>query len=105
MFQTLAASLEVMLLGRFISGIAMSIMSVGVSMYNTEMAPSSIRGTIAGRQQLVVATGSAVAYWLNYYMRNVDERYQAVVPLGCKWYRLCCCLQGCCGYLIRPDGW
>ena len=80
--QTLSHSLEVMLVGRFISGIAVSVMSVAVSMYNTEMAPSKIRGTIVGAQQLMVAVGSAFAYWLNYLMRNVEGQAQVVVPLG-----------------------
>jgi MFS family permease len=71
-FQTLATSVEIMLVGRFISGIGVSVMAVAVSMYNTELAPAKVRGRIVGMQQLMVAVGSAVAYWINYFMRTVE---------------------------------
>jgi MFS family permease len=71
-FQTLASSIEIMLLGRFISGIGVSVMAVAVSMYLTEVAPAEVRGRIVGIQQLMVAMGSAFAYWINYFMRTVE---------------------------------
>jgi MFS family permease len=73
-FQTLATSLEMMLVGRFIAGIGVSIMAVAVSMYNTEMAPSAVRGRIVGMQQLMVGVGSASAYWINYFLRMVEGK-------------------------------
>jgi MFS family permease len=39
-----------------------------VSLYNTEVAPASIRGMIVGSQQVMVSLGAIAAYALNYYL-------------------------------------
>lgn len=45
---------------------------VSISMFNAEMAPTSIRGRIIGIQQFMVTFGTAAAYWTNYSIANLD---------------------------------
>ncbi|KAJ2993659.1 hypothetical protein HDV02_002191 [Globomyces sp. JEL0801] len=85
-FQTICWNVNILLAGRFISGLGLFPMVVSISLYNSEMAPKEIRGRIIGIQQLMVACGLATSYWVNYvaalidFSHNPHLRYQ--IPLG-----------------------
>ena len=82
--QTFAWDYWSLVLGRMVSGFGLAVMMISISMYNSEVAPTHIRGQIIGVQQLMVATGIAIAYWTNYFMAESSVQGQGVfrIPLG-----------------------
>lgn len=58
--------LAVMYIGRFIAGVGVGGASMVVPLYITENAPRAIRGGLTGLYQLFIATGTCLAFWVNY---------------------------------------
>lgn len=75
--------LAVMYIGRFIAGVGVGGASMVVPLYITENAPRAIRGGLTGLYQLFIATGTCLAFWVNYgsllHLSGGDRVY--IVPL------------------------
>ncbi|KAJ3254621.1 hypothetical protein HK103_007031 [Boothiomyces macroporosus] len=67
-FQIFAWNLASVYIGRFVAGTGLAIMMVAIAMYNSEIAPTNIRGRLIGIQQIMVAGGIALSYWINYFV-------------------------------------
>lgn len=52
--------------GRFIAGVAIGALSHVVPMYQSEVAPPEIRGSLVSLQQFAITVGILVAFWLDY---------------------------------------
>ncbi|OCF45135.1 galactose transporter [Kwoniella heveanensis CBS 569] len=52
--------------GRFIAGLGVGALSMLVPMYNAELAPPGIRGSLVALQQLAITFGILVSYWIAY---------------------------------------
>jgi MFS family permease len=66
-FQAAAlGELSVMYIGRFIAGLGVGGASMVVPLYISENAPRGIRGGLTGLYQLFIATGTCLAFWVNY---------------------------------------
>ncbi|KAJ3510875.1 hypothetical protein NMY22_g15835 [Coprinellus aureogranulatus] len=52
--------------GRFFTGVGVGALSVGVPLYNTEIAPSAIRGGLGSLFQLSIEVGTFVAFWIEF---------------------------------------
>ncbi|OJJ77798.1 hypothetical protein ASPBRDRAFT_112178 [Aspergillus brasiliensis CBS 101740] len=52
--------------GRWFAGMGVGGLSVIVPMFNAELAPASIRGTLVGLQQVAICLGIMVSYWIGY---------------------------------------
>ena len=52
--------------GRFVGGLGVGALSMLVPMYNAELAPPGIRGSLVALQQLAITLGILVAYWIGY---------------------------------------
>lgn len=52
--------------GRFIGGLGVGALSMLVPMYNAELAPPGIRGSLVALQQLAITFGILVSYWIAY---------------------------------------
>jgi MFS family permease len=66
-FQAAAlGELAVMYVGRFIAGVGVGGASMVVPLYISENAPRGIRGGLTGLYQLFIATGTCLAFWVNY---------------------------------------
>jgi len=59
-------SLEAMYVGRFVAGLGVGGASMVVPLYISENAPRGIRGGLTGLYQLFIATGTCLAFWVNY---------------------------------------
>lgn len=71
-----AQSYQVVLAGRFITGIGVGGFSMIVPLYNSEVAPPEVRGALVGLQQLAITFGIMMSYWINYvtqYIGKTDE--------------------------------
>ncbi|KAK1926871.1 putative galactose transporter [Papiliotrema laurentii] len=75
--------------GRFIGGLGIGALSMLVPMYNAELAPPGIRGSLVALQQLAITFGILISYWIAYgtnyiggttYPGQSDAAWR--VPLG-----------------------
>ena len=62
-----------MTLCRFFAGLGVGIISVLVPLYQSEMAPKWIRGTLVCAYQLAITTGLLVAAIVNIFTHNINE--------------------------------
>lgn len=76
-------SLPQFYVGRLIAGMGVGIMSMVCPTYASEIAPKEIRGRITGLFQIIVVTGVAVSFWINYgvtFMADTSKQWR--VPIG-----------------------
>ncbi|KAJ5947544.1 hypothetical protein N7466_000559 [Penicillium verhagenii] len=52
--------------GRFVTGLGIGSLSMVVPLYNAELAPPEIRGSLVAIQQLSITFGIMVSFWLGY---------------------------------------
>ncbi|KAK6456457.1 putative sugar transporter, high affinity [Scheffersomyces xylosifermentans] len=52
--------------GRFVVGIGVGILSMIVPLYNAEVSPPEIRGSLVALQQLAITFGIMISYWITY---------------------------------------
>ncbi len=68
----LAHSATVLVLFRFVLGLAVGAASVIVPVYLAEIAPTEIRGAVASLNQLMIVTGILVAYLVNSALASAE---------------------------------
>ncbi|CAO2657340.1 Nn.00g034660.m01.CDS01 [Neocucurbitaria sp. VM-36] len=76
--------LEAMYIGRLVAGVGVGGASMVVPLYISENAPRGIRGGLTGLYQLFIATGTCLAFWVNYgsllHLSGSSKVY--IVPLA-----------------------
>ncbi|KAJ5085495.1 general substrate transporter [Penicillium argentinense] len=77
-----AINMPMLIIGRFIAGVAVGIMTAVVPMYSGEMAESSSRGMMSGMLQWMLSWGYFVAQWLGYGCSYVQGSFQWRFPLA-----------------------
>lgn len=73
-----APSFEVMVLGRIVLGLAVGGASTVVPVYLAEVAPYEIRGSLAGRNELMIVVGQLAAFIINAIIGNVWGEHDGV---------------------------
>ncbi|KAI1372379.1 general substrate transporter [Hypoxylon crocopeplum] len=66
---------NVILAGRFVTGMGVGSLATIVPIYNSEVAPPEIRGALVALQQLAITFGIMVSFWIDYgtnYIGGVD---------------------------------
>lgn len=74
-----------MMMGRFVAGLGVGNLSVGVPMYQSECSPKEIRGAVVASYQLMITIGILIANIINYGVRNIqtsDASWRIVIGLG-----------------------
>lgn len=76
--------IEAMYIGRLIAGVGVGGASMVVPLYISENAPRAIRGGLTGLYQLFIATGTCLAFWVNYgsLMHLSGSATVYIVPLA-----------------------
>lgn len=64
--QTAAFHPSSILGGRFITGLGVGSLSMAVPLYNAELAPPEVRGSLVALQQLAITFGIMVSFWIDY---------------------------------------
>ncbi|PYH44565.1 sugar porter family MFS transporter [Aspergillus saccharolyticus JOP 1030-1] len=57
--------------GRIIGGLGIGMLSQVIPLYQAEIAPPELRGSLVSLQQLSITIGTAIAFWLDYGMQYV----------------------------------
>ncbi len=76
-----APNVETLIGARVVLGLAVGASTVIVPMYIAEIAPSQIRGTLAGLFQLAITLGIVLAYLVNYALSGA-EAWRWMLGLG-----------------------
>lgn len=63
---THGGSYDYILSGRFITGMGVGSLSMIVPLYNAELSPPEIRGSLVALQQLAITFGIMISYWITY---------------------------------------
>ncbi|KAK7413869.1 hexose transporter hxt5 [Neonectria punicea] len=74
-----------MMMGRFVAGLGVGNLSVGVPMFQSECAPREIRGAVVASYQLMITFGILVSNIINYGVENIgdtDASWRIVIGLG-----------------------
>ncbi|ORY57771.1 general substrate transporter [Pseudomassariella vexata] len=62
----ISAGPNVILAGRFITGMGVGSLAMIVPIYNSEVAPPEVRGALVGLQQLAITFGIMISFWIDY---------------------------------------
>jgi MFS family permease len=72
-----------MYIGRLVAGVGVGEASMVVPLYISENAPRAIRGGLTGLYQLFIATGTCLAFWVNYgSLMHISGQAIYIVPLA-----------------------
>ncbi|KLU84402.1 hypothetical protein MAPG_03445, partial [Magnaporthiopsis poae ATCC 64411] len=62
-----------MMMGRFVAGLGVGNLSVGVPMFQSECSPREIRGGVVASYQLLITFGILVSNIINYGVRTIQD--------------------------------
>ncbi|KAJ5134584.1 Major facilitator superfamily domain general substrate transporter [Penicillium atrosanguineum] len=57
--------------GRIVGGLGIGMFSMVIPLYQAEIAPPELRGSLVSLQQLSITIGTAIAFWIDYGMQYV----------------------------------
>lgn len=72
-------------MGRFVAGLGVGNLSVGVPMFQSESSPREIRGGVVASYQLMITFGILVSNIINYGVRSIEESsasWRIVIGIG-----------------------
>ena len=84
LLQAFAEEIWVLMVGRFVIGLAIGVSSMLVPVYLAELAPKNVRGRVIGIFQLLISIGIIVSSVLNFVLDR-DWRLMvgvAAIPAG-----------------------
>ncbi|KAH6979961.1 hypothetical protein EDB82DRAFT_478659 [Fusarium venenatum] len=81
-FQVAADNIDLLLVGRFFAGVGVGLISVLVPLYQSEMAPKWIRGTLVCAYQLSITLGLLAASIVNILASKLNNSSAYRIPLG-----------------------
>jgi len=64
--QTAASASPSIFGGRFVTGLGVGSLSMAVPLYNAEIAPPEVRGSLVALQQLAITFGILISFWIDY---------------------------------------
>ncbi|KAI0597383.1 general substrate transporter [Biscogniauxia sp. FL1348] len=99
-FQICANAIPMLLAGRFFAGVGVGSVSVLVPLYQSEMAPKWIRGTLVCAYQLSITCGLLAASIVNLLTSNLSGSSAYRIPIGLQLTWACVL---CLGLLILPE--
>ncbi|ORX95957.1 sugar transporter [Basidiobolus meristosporus CBS 931.73] len=80
--QASAFSLGQIYAGRILSGLAIGVLSMAVPLYQSEIAPKHIRGSLVGFHQLAITFGILVSFFVNYGSSFLEGNITWRLPLA-----------------------
>ncbi|KAG7089541.1 hypothetical protein E1B28_011214 [Marasmius oreades] len=86
--QTTAKAADSIYGGRFVTGLGVGSLSMCVPLYNAELAPPEVRGSLVALQQLAITFGIMISFWIDYGTNFIggtgDTQHEAAwrIPLA-----------------------
>lgn len=77
-----AAAMVMLIIGRFIGGMAVGMLTSTIPMYAAELSPAKYRGLQSGLLQWFLSWGFLVAQWLGYGFERINSPVQWRFPLA-----------------------
>lgn len=71
-----AVSMAMLIVGRFVAGVAVGMLTSTIPMYAGEISEPKYRGVLSGLLQWFLSWGFLVAQWLGYGCSFVDNQFQ-----------------------------
>ncbi|KAI8963684.1 hexose transporter [Daldinia sp. FL1419] len=99
-FQVCADAIPMLLAGRFFAGVGVGSVSVLVPLYQSEMAPKWIRGTLVCAYQLSITFGLLAASIVNLLTQKMAGPPAYRIPMGLQLTWACVL---CLGLLVLPE--
>ncbi|KAH6657299.1 general substrate transporter [Truncatella angustata] len=99
-FQVCADAIPMLLVGRFFAGVGVGAVSVLVPLYQSEMAPKWIRGTLVCAYQLSITIGLFTSSVVNIAVKGMDGAAAYRIPIGLQFSWACILALG---ILILPE--
>ncbi|KAF6820764.1 glucose transporter rco-3 [Colletotrichum sojae] len=99
-FQVCAHDIPMLLVGRFFAGVGVGSISVLVPVYQSEMAPKWIRGTLVCAYQFSITIGLLSASFVNILTEKLQSAAAYRIPLGLQ---LVWALVLALGLLVLPE--
>lgn len=83
---TAAVNPDMIFAGRFFIGVAVGSLSTAVPMYNSEISPAEVRGTMVGTWQLSVTLGIMISYWVGFGTNYISDTNSVAwrLPVSCR---------------------
>lgn len=78
-----AANMPMLIVGRFIAGVAVGQLTSVIPMYAAELAEAKYRGILSGLLQFMLSWGFFVAQWLGYGCSFVNGEFQCEPRSSC----------------------
>ncbi|CEI93030.1 hypothetical protein RMCBS344292_07275 [Rhizopus microsporus] len=76
-----AQNVNYLLGGRFVTGMAVGALSLLVPLYQSEISPPELRGSLVSLQQLAVTFGILISFWIDFGLTRVGGQASWRVPL------------------------
>ncbi|MBW0519568.1 hypothetical protein O181_059283 [Austropuccinia psidii MF-1] len=80
--QTTAFHFVALLIGRFIGGIGIGLLSMTAPMYMSEISPPSIRGALLCLEEFNIVFGIVIAFWITFETRLINNDLSWRFPFG-----------------------
>lgn len=74
-----------MMMGRFVAGLGVGNLSIGVPMFQSEASPREIRGAVVASYQLMITFGILISNIINFGVREIQDSsasWRVVIGLG-----------------------
>ncbi|ETS80973.1 glucose transporter rco-3 [Pestalotiopsis fici W106-1] len=88
-FQVCADAIPMLLVGRFFAGVGVGAVSLLVPLYQSEMAPKWIRGTLVCAYQLSITLGLLIASAVNIAVKDMTGAAAYRIPIGLQFAPAC----------------
>jgi sugar porter (SP) family MFS transporter len=82
LISAVAQDVLVLLIGRFLVGVAIGTASMLTPLYLAEIAPASVRGAIVSLNQLCITAGILVSYLVGYALASASDGWRWMLALG-----------------------
>jgi sugar porter (SP) family MFS transporter len=80
--QTSAQGSDAIFAGRFVVGLGVGSLSMVVPLYNAELSPPEVRGSLVGLQQLSITAGIMISFWIDYGTAFIKSEVSWRLPLA-----------------------
>ncbi|KAG8532806.1 uncharacterized protein KY384_002684 [Bacidia gigantensis] len=78
--QTAAVDYAMLIVGRFIGGIGIGMLSMVAPLYISEISPPEIRGALLVLEELSIVSGIVVSFWITYGTRYISTEWAWRLP-------------------------